>query len=167
MCIVAKIFYLDKSYEKYYLNKQISVYIGLFNKEGNLERIIKIDSKKNDGNLVQNALKDDNLQKILSGLMGDYVSNKYSKGSIEGCVTEDVEEIDYLGHSGGAQILGMYVPSKDKAYVLRHLSPMVKQYVKEHELEHRRRHYAGESQDESLVDATVEKKLGYGLGRAA
>jgi len=66
-------------------------------------------------------------------------------------------EVDYLGEG----ILGMYNPRTDTVYILRSLPPDVKEFVRAHEHAHRRRAYAGESQNENAVDREAEQKVGF------
>lgn len=78
---------------------------------------------------------------------------------------EVTSEVPFIGRFGYSEILGMYVSSEDRVYVVSGLDPYLKTYVKHHEWEHRRRAQTGESQDERLVDHAVEQKLGYGINR--
>ena len=82
-------------------------------------------------------------------------------------------EVDYLGGGNDWKILGMYDPSTDTVYVLRNLPSHIKTWVYAHERAHRRRHYSGESQNETLVDQEASATVSYNpfpnrhYGRAA
>lgn len=148
---MANIFYLNKGKDedKYYSTKNV-LYKGLFNKEGKLEKIVLAEEPK--------------IVRRTKNIYSFNYQNKQKRVSDNEDVTSEVE---FIAGGEGWQVLGMYIPSEDKVYILKGLDPWVKEYVKQHEWEHRRRAYSGESQDERLVDMAAEKKLGYSMNRYA
>jgi len=94
-----------------------------------------------------------------------YYRNRFDngRGDLEEVLGTSVKEmeVDYLGGGNGWRILGIYDSSTDTVYVLRNLPSDVKRWVYAHERAHRRRHYSGESQNETLVDMEATANVGY------
>ena len=97
--------------------------------------------------------------------------NNHSDKDIERFLEETtdsvVEEVDFIGAGPGWQILGMYLPGSDRVLIYRGLDPGTKTQVLAHELEHRRRAYFGESQDEHMVDVAAAYSTGFRMYRRA
>lgn len=81
---------------------------------------------------------------------------KYLDDFLESTENKAVKEVDYLGPG----VLGMYIPSTDTIYVVRSLTGPIRDFVIAHEKAHRRRAYAGESQNEEAVDAEARAASG-------
>lgn len=121
-----------------------------------LEKIVKeiyvkkpIQITENQKNYLRNTHYDEDFTSLDSFL-------KETEQTVE-------KEADYLGPG----VLGMYDLRTDTVYILKGLSPTLKEFIKAHEHAHRRRAYAGESQDEFEVDREAEIKTGINYKRAA
>ena len=172
---MARIFYLDNHVNTYLKEKEedveekkeTSFYMGRFDKEGKLERIVRVTPSGLEA-VISKHFKPKTGKDLITHIKyyDKYFKDRKKEAYLQP-ENSEVIEVDYLGGGDGWQILGMYVPSEDKAYVLRHLDPKTKEYVKAHELSHRRRQYSGETQNERSVDAETEHKVGYKMRDAA
>jgi len=83
-------------------------------------------------------------------------NEKYLNDFLESTENEAVKEADFLPPG----ILGMYIPATDTIYIARSLTGPIRDFVIAHEKAHRRRAYAGESQNEEAVDAEARAASG-------
>lgn len=130
-----------------------------------LEKIVNqfdLQKTKTTRGHLYNLNKSQNYQSLLE----DYFVNN-NKNSLEEFLnkTESTVEIETGDLPPG--VLGMYDLRTDTVYIKSGLSSELRDFVRAHEHAHRRRAYAGESQDEAQVDREAERKTGYSINRHA
>jgi hypothetical protein len=112
-----------------------------------------------------NGFKKD-LEKIVleSGIGQSEQTHDYARRDTRGIIdyvnsTNDdrLSMVNYLGPN----ILGIYDPADDKAYVVKGLSPALEEYVKQHEFGHRLAVYLGIPPTEEMADAYATAVTGY------
>lgn len=160
-----------KNYNKLIDTRSKYVYESIYDEEKN-NGIIKLKNKISNEqySLLEKIINHEELRNpheytkkekaLLNGYYrtgNDYFLNDF----LEMTESKAIKEVDYLGPG----VLGMYIPETDSIYVVRSLTGPIRDFVIAHEKAHRRRAYAGESQNEEAVDAEARATTGISIYR--